>query len=168
MMSHHMIMMNVNTPYHTYGNMFFFSQLFLIFRVRNRGGSRPRHVNLECPFRIFQVDRKLASAAVFWKTSNRIYALQVQVNHGNNKFSLDQPMVNWWFGSRWFGIGIGVPLSNKPLSEIPNMQSTNPNHQLTLSWYWMLQKKQWKVPNFVKNRDESHKIPSTNSTSTNL
>ena len=37
-------------------------------------------------------------------------------------------MVNWWFGSRWFGI-LGVPLSNNPFPKfkgIPQIQTTRP------------------------------------------
>ena len=32
-------------------------------------------------------------------------------------------MVDWWFGAQWFGIRIGVPLSNHP-----GPQTTKPNH----------------------------------------
>ena len=42
-------------------------------------------------------------------------------------------MVNWWFGSRWFGIRIGVLLSNNLFQE---GDPRNPNHQLTIScWF---------------------------------
>ena len=30
---------------------------------------------------------------------------------------LNQVMVNWWFRARWFGIRIGVPLSNIPFEK---------------------------------------------------
>ena len=46
-------------------------------------------------------------------------------------------MVNWWFGSRWFGI-LGVPLSNSPFPKIkgiPQIQTTGPQTtKLTISW----------------------------------
>ena len=53
----------------------------------------------------------------------------------------DQSTVNWWFGARWFGI-LGVPLSNNALYKgIPNIKTTNPNHQLTISWTHIFWKK---------------------------
>ena len=37
-----------------------------------------------------------------------------------------QLMVNWWFGARWFGIRIGVPLCNNPFQkEISGIQTEN-------------------------------------------
>ena len=46
--------------------------------------------------------------------------------------SLIQLTVNWWFGSRWFGIFFGVALSNNPFHKgILGIQTTNPNHQFT-------------------------------------
>ena len=37
-----------------------------------------------------------------------------------------QQMVDWWFGSRWFGIQIRVPLSNNPFHKgILGIQTTN-------------------------------------------
>ena len=42
-------------------------------------------------------------------------------------------MVDWWFGARWFGIRIGVPLSNNPF-HIRGIQTTNPNHEFDISW----------------------------------
>ena len=42
--------------------------------------------------------------------------------------------LGWWFGARWFGI-LGIPLSNNPFHKgILGIQTTNPNHQLTISW----------------------------------
>ena len=39
----------------------------------------------------------------------------------------NQPMVNWWFGARWFGIFFGVPLKKNPFHKgIPNIQTTGP------------------------------------------
>ena len=36
----------------------------------------------------------------------------------------------------WFGI-LGLPLSNNPFHKgIPNIQTTNPNHQLTIGWWY--------------------------------
>ena len=47
--------------------------------------------------------------------------------------SVDQLMINCWFGARWFGI-LGVPPSNSPFHEgILGIQTTNPNHQLTIN-----------------------------------
>ena len=44
-----------------------------------------------------------------------------------------QLMVTWWFGARWFGI-LGVARSKNPFHKgIPGMQTTNPNHQLSVS-----------------------------------
>ena len=57
------------------------------------------------------------------------------------QFTLRQLVVNCWFGSRWFGIRIGVPLSNKCNNPFhkgnPRSQESKPsapNHQLT----WVL------------------------------
>ena len=36
-------------------------------------------------------------------------------------------MANCWFGSRWFGIRIGIPLRNNPFH---SGVSLNPNHEL--------------------------------------
>ena len=37
--------------------------------------------------------------------------------------------LGWWFGI------LGLPLSNNPFHKgIPGIQTTNPNHQLTISW----------------------------------
>ena len=41
-------------------------------------------------------------------------------------FCLTQLMVNGWFGARWSGIGIGVPLCNNPWKGIPGIQTTGP------------------------------------------
>ena len=48
-------------------------------------------------------------------------------------------MVNFWFGARWFGIRIGIHLSNKPFHKgtSRNPYHRAPNHQLlyiTISW----------------------------------
>ena len=57
-------------------------------------------------------------------------------------------MVNCWFGARWFGIRIGVPLRNNPFSRIPGIQTTGPQTngpqiirmfpppQKKTSWWW--------------------------------
>ena len=43
-------------------------------------------------------------------------------------------MINWWLGDWWFGI-LGIPLSNNPFHKgILGIQTTNPNHRLTISW----------------------------------
>ena len=45
-----------------------------------------------------------------------------------------QLMINWWCGDWWFGI-LGIPLSNHPFHKgILGIQTTNPNHPLTISW----------------------------------
>ena len=46
-------------------------------------------------------------------------------------------MVNWWFGARWFLDSDWIPLW-KGLFRIRvplESQTTNPNHQFTISWY---------------------------------
>ena len=41
----------------------------------------------------------------------------------------NQLMVNWWFGI------LAMPISNHPIPKgIPGIQTTNPNHQFTISW----------------------------------
>ncbi len=77
--------------------------------------------------RVFVSDRKLYfSHGVFVSES---YQDSEPSNH-------NQLMVNGWFGARWFGNRIGVPLSNNPFHKgLPGIQTTNPNQQLTFSWH---------------------------------
>ena len=46
-----------------------------------------------------------------------------------------QPIVNWWFGARWFGF-LGSPCEEDCYLGVPlETQTTNPNHQFTISWW---------------------------------
>ena len=55
-----------------------------------------------------------------------------------------QPMVNWWFGARWFGIPGDTPFCNNPchkgIPKIPNHRA--PDQQLTIGWVGMNLEKQ--------------------------
>ena len=52
-----------------------------------------------------------------------------------------QQMVNWWFGARWFGF-LGSPYERDCYLGVSlESQTTNPNHQSTISWALMVKKK---------------------------
>ncbi len=47
----------------------------------------------------------------------------------------------WWFGARWFGF-LGSPYERDCYSGVSlESQTTNPNHQLTISWWLEIYKK---------------------------
>ena len=71
-----------------------------------------------------------------------------------SKWWENQLMVDWWFGAGWFGIRIGIPISNNPFHKgILGIQTTGPqDHQLTTQWKNM----KWII---IMNHHESSIIP---------
>ena len=99
----------------------------------------------------YQVIQAVTFSSLSWRSLNY---LTIQ------KGRIARYSTNCWFGSRWFGIRIRVPLSNNPFhfrESFPEPNHQAPNHQFTINWWLPSGELTWQLKSPISIGDTSSK-----------